>query len=102
MSSGAMTCPAPLLQRPEIAAEREITNLSLRENEQEKVCNIVSGAPRSDEQHRANGVESTRLDEHGDDGLAQSTDPSYPQCSTAAPRVQDEPDDNHESEEDVE
>ena len=81
----------------------ENTNLSLRENKEEETRNgVVPGAPRSDHEHRANSIEGTRLDEHGNDGLAQSIDSSCPQSSTSVPDVQGEPDDDHEGEKDVE
>ena len=60
------------------------------------------GRPGPDNQQRAHSVNGTRLDEHGNDDLTQSTDSSEPQGSANFLCMQDEPDDDHESEEDVE
>ena len=80
----------------------ESTNLSVTKEGREEICHVVPGTPRSNKQQRANSIEGTRLDEHDDNGLAQSTDFSYPQGSASVPGVQDEPDGDHEGEEDVE
>ena len=47
-------------------------------------------------------VEGTGLDERDNDGLPQATHSGYPQGSASVSCMQGEPDDNHESEEDVE
>ena len=80
----------------------ECTNLNLGEDRQEGIPNGGLRAPRSNNQHRAHGVKGTRLDEHGDDRLTQSADPSSTHASANVPGVQDEADDDHEGEEDVE
>ena len=56
------------------------------------------GAPESNEQKRVHREKGARLDEHGDNVLAQSTHSTY----SHAPGVEDEPDNDHEGEEDVE
>ena len=82
---------------------RESTNLSRREGGYEETHNEVSvSAHRSKNQQRARGVEGTRLNEHGDDGLGQTADPSYPKGGANAPGESDDPNDDHEGEEDIE
>ena len=81
---------------------RESTNLNLSEDRHEDIHSGVPRAPRSNNQQRAHGVKGTRLDEHSDDGFAQSADSGYPQSSASVPGVQDESDGDHEGEEDVE
>ena len=76
-------------------------NLSLAEDRQEDVCGDVSSGPRYNEQQLIYGINSTRFDMHGDDGLAQSAGSSYPYGIANLPGVQDEPDDDHKGEEDV-
>ena len=95
-----MTCSIRrYIRRPRLW---ETTNLSLREDDQEDTRNGVLDAPRSDNQQRIHGVKGTRLNEHGDDSLAQSTDSSYPQGVSSVPSMNDKPDDDHKGEEDVE
>ena len=53
-------------------------------------------------QKRDDDINCTRLDEHSDNGPAQSAHSSSPHGSLNVPGVQDEPDDNHQGEEDVE
>ena len=84
---------------------RETANLSCRENRYEETRNGVSsgvGDKRSKNRQRNHGVKGTRLDEHGDDGLGQSTNSSHPQSSASVPGVHDQPENDHEGEEDVE
>ena len=53
----------------------ESTNLNLGEDGQEEIRNgVYVGAPRSNDQQRAHSIKGTRLNEHGNDGLAQPTD----------------------------
>ena len=47
-------------------------------------------------------MKGTGLDEHGDDGLGQSTDSSNPQGGASGPGMEDDTNDDHESEEDIE
>ena len=64
-----------------------ITNLSLREDGQENVLGVIVGALQSNEQKRIHSVNSTRFDEHRDDGFVQSTDSNFPRCGGNAPGV---------------
>ena len=89
-SSGAMTCPThhrirqPVL-RP---GSRKNTDLSLRADRHEEIHNgIFAGTPRSNNQQRAHSVKGTRLNEHGDDGLGQPIDFTYPHGFAITPRV---------------
>ena len=79
-----------------------MTNLRLREDEREEIGNGAVGSQGPNIQQRTDGVEGTGLDEHGGDGLAQSTDSTYPQSGASVPGMQDEPYNDHEGEEDVE
>ena len=82
---------------------RENTNLSRREDGYEEIHNGVSvSAHRPKNQQRARRVKGTRLDEHGDDGLGQTVDPSCPQGGASVPSESDDPEDDYEGEEDVE
>ena len=64
---------------------------------------MFSSEPRYNNQQRAESIKSRRLDEHGNDGLVQSTDSIWtPHVSSNDPDVQDELDDDHEGEEYVE
>ena len=56
----------------------ESTNLSLREDGYEDGYGAASSANQSENQQRGHGVNGTRLNEHGDDGLAQSTTSGSP------------------------
>ena len=82
----------------------EITNLSLIEDGQEEIHNgaAFDDTPCSDNQQRAHSKNGTGFNEHGDDGLVQSTDSSHPQGRASASGVHDESDDDHEGEENVE
>ena len=104
ISSAAMTCPIRrhISQDVRGLGLRESANLNLNEDGCEDNPYEVSGAQRPNEQQRAHRVEGTRLDERGDNGLAQSTNSSYPQCSPGVSGVQNEPDDDREGKEDVE
>ena len=77
------------------------TNLSLREGTQEDIRNVASSAPGYHKQQRVHSIECRRLDEHGDDGPAQSTHSRKTHGHVNFPTVQDEPDDDHEGEEDI-
>ena len=99
-SNGAMTCS--ILRHIGQSQLWESTNLGLREDGYEDTRNGILNAPRSNNQHRAHSVKGTRLDEHGDDGLAQPIDSSHPHGIASVPGVQYEPDDYHKGEEDVE
>ena len=79
----------------------ESAHLSLTEGAQD-ITSGVSCNPRSNEHQRVHSVESARLDEHCDDGFAQSTDSAYSHRCTNTPGVQDESDDDHEGEEYIE
>jgi len=77
MSSGAMTCPFRRHIRQSVqrsGRSRESTNLNLSEDRREEKRGWVFDGPRYDEQQRAHGEQGTRLDEHGSDGLVQSTE----------------------------
>ena len=65
-------------------------------------CALNYSTPPPQNQQRAGGVEGTRFNEHGDSGLAQSTDSNYPQGNAGVPSVQDKPSGDHEGEENVE
>ena len=80
----------------------ESTNLSLREDGHKDAHCVVPSADQCKNQQRGHSVNCTRLDEHGDDGLVQSTASASPHGSPNAPGMQSEPDDNHEGEEDIE
>ena len=82
---------------------RESTNLSRREGGYEEIYNEVSvSAHWSKNQQRARRVKSTGLNEHGDDGLGQTADPSHPQGGASIPGESDDPEDDYEGEEDIE
>ena len=81
---------------------RKSTNLSGRGDTREDAVNGISGGHRSNNQRQADGIKGTRLDKHGDDSVAQSTDSSYPQGSASFPGLKDDPDADHKGEEDVE
>ena len=76
MSSGAMTCP--IRQPVRGLGPRGSTNLSLRQEVREEIMNVVIGGVRPNNQQRADSEEGTGLDEHGDDGLAQSANSANP------------------------
>ena len=83
--------------------EEKCTNLSLSEDGQKEIRSVISSTPRSNKQQRINGVKRRRLDEHGDDGLVQSSGSRWsPHSSANVPAVQDEARNDHEREEDVE
>ena len=104
ISSEAMTCPIRrhISQPVRRSKIRESTNLSLGEDGEEDVHNIILDGQRYNNQQRSHGVEGTRLNEHGGDGLAHSTDSAYPHGIANAPGVDDQSDNDHEGEEDVE
>ena len=83
-------------------ASRESTYLRPRGEACEEIVDGAPGSPRPDNQQQASGVQDTRLDQHGDDGIAQSTDSIYPHSGANASGMQEEPDGNHEGEENVE
>ena len=99
-SNGAMTCS--ILRHIGQSRLWESTNLGLRKDDHEDTRNGILDAQRSNNQHRAHSVKGTRLDEHGDDSLAQSIDSSHPHGIASVSGVQDKPDDYHKGEEDVE
>ena len=104
-SSGAMTYPIHrhISQPVRIPQSWDSTNLSLIEDGHEQIYNgAYTCTPWSNDQQRAHSENGTRLDEHSDDGLVQSTDSSRPQGGTSVSGVHDEPDDDHEGEENVE
>jgi len=81
----------------------ESTNLNLTENRVGQILGLAFGSVRSNSEQRGHSEKSTRLDEHGGDGLVQSTDSGPgPRSSANVPAVQDEPDNNNEGEDDVE
>ena len=102
-SSGAMTCPICryISQPTRMPQSWESTNLSLIQDRQEDIHNGTF-TPRCDNQQRAHSENGTRLNEHGDDGLGQSTNSGHPQGRASVSGVYGEPDDDHEGEEDVE
>ena len=104
MSNGAMTYSIQCRIRQPIQRSRwwGSTNLSLRDDGQKDECSGAFGTKRPENQQRAHSVKGGRLDEHGDDSLGQSTNPSHPQGRGSLPGVPDEPDDDHEGEEDIE
>ena len=69
------------------SGSREGTNLSLSEERDEDDHIVVPGDPQYDNQQRVDSVKGTRLDEHGDDGLGQSTDSGYPHGGANVPGV---------------
>ena len=104
-NSGAMTCPIHrhISQPVRTPQSWKRTNLSLIEDGQEEIHNgAFAGAPGSNDKELAHSDNCIRLDEHGDDGLVQSTDSSHPQGGASVSRVYDKPDDDHEGEENVE
>ena len=104
-SSGAMTCPIRryISQPVRIPQQWGRTNLSLIQDGQEEIHNgALASAPGSNDQQRTHGENGTRLNEHGDNCLAQSTDSSHPQGGASVSRVYDKPDDDHEGEENIE
>ena len=99
-----MTCPIHRQVGKPVRRSQssESTNLNRREDVSKEILNGVSSGPCSDDQQHTRSVEGTRLDEHGDDGGAQSADSSYPHRSAGVPGVQRNPDNDHEGEDDVE
>ena len=80
----------------------ESTDLGLIEDGHEDDRSAVSNKPRYDSQQRAYSVQRRRFDEHGDDGLVQSTHSGCtPHGGTNVPDVHDESDDDHDGEENV-
>lgn len=104
INSWAMTCPIRryIRRSGRRSWSWESTNLSLRGNGYEDGYGAASGANQPENQQRGHGVNGTRLNEHGDDGPAQSTTSSFPHSSPKVPGVQGEPDDGDQGEENVE
>ena len=104
ISSEAMACQIRrhISQPVRSSGTRENTNLSLGEDGEEESHNVIFDGQWYNDQQPAHGIEGTRLDEHGGDGIAHSTDSTYPHCIANGPGVHDQPDDDHQSEENVE
>ena len=77
-------------------------DLSLGEDGEEDVHNVIVDGQWYNNQQRAHGVEGTRFNEHGGDGIAHPTDSTDPHGIANVPCVQDQSNDDHEGEEDVE
>ena len=98
-----MTCPIhrPISQPVRRSGIQTIANLSLGEDG-EDVRNVILDGQRYNNQQRVHGVEGTRLDEHGEDGIAHCTDSTDPHGIANVSGVQDQTGDDHEGEEEVE
>ena len=102
MSSEAMTCSIDRIRRPvRRSGSRKSTNLGLTKNGREGIHD--SRFRLCNDQQRAHSVKRRRLDQHGDDGVVQSSESTWrPHDCADVPVVQDEPDDDHKGEENVE
>ena len=90
MSSEAMACPIRRhISRPvrRSGMIQKSANLSLGEDGEEDVHSIILDGQWYNNQQRGHGVEGTRLNEHGGDGLAQSPDSADPHGIANVPGV---------------
>ena len=70
---------------------------------QKDILDSTPRNPQHNEWHKSDSVKGTGLDEHGDNGLVQSTSSRRrPDGISNVPAVQDESNDDHEGEDDIE